>query len=108
AVMTAIGPMHLERCKDEANIVKAKSEIFATAHTLVVNFDDPWLVPVADGTTGRKVVRASAARSDVDAAVIGGDVYVRGALVGHVDALPTAPTNVACAIAVAVELGVSP
>ncbi|MEY2397930.1 MAG: UDP-N-acetylmuramoyl-tripeptide--D-alanyl-D-alanine ligase [Actinomycetota bacterium] len=108
AVMTAIGPVHLERFKNEANIVKAKSEIFARARTLVVNFDDPWLVPVADATTGKKIVRASATRSDVDAAVIAGDVYVRGALVGHVDSLTTAPSNVACAIAAAVELGVSP
>lgn len=108
AVMTAIGPVHLERFKDEANIVKAKSEIFATAKTVVLNFDDPRLMPVADAIRDKKVLRVSALRSDADAAVLDGDVYVRGTKIGHVDTLPTAPTNAAAAIAVAIELGVSP
>ena len=108
AVMTAIGPVHLERFKDEDNIVKAKSEIFATAKTVVLNFDDPRLVPVADSITDKKVLRVSGVRSDADAAVIGGDVYVRGTKVGRVETLPTAPTNAAAALAVAIELGVTP
>ncbi|MBA2608650.1 MAG: hypothetical protein H0U92_06915, partial [Actinobacteria bacterium] len=108
AVMTAIGPVHLERFKNEDNIVKAKSEIFASARTVVVNFDDPRLVAVADSVTDKRVLRVSGTRSDADAAVIDGDVYVRGTKVGRVETLATAPTNAAAAVAVAIELGVSP
>ena len=107
AVITAIGPVHLERFKHEDNIVTAKSEIFATAKTVVLNVDDERLAGVADRIRDRKVVRVSATRSDVDVAVIDGDVFVRGERVGHADKLPTASSNAAAAIAVALELGIA-
>ena len=90
AVITAIGPVHLERMKSEDNIVAAKSEIFANAKTVVLNVDDPRLAALADTITDKTVIRASASQLDFP-----------------LDHLPTAPTNVACAIAVALELGVS-
>jgi UDP-N-acetylmuramoyl-tripeptide--D-alanyl-D-alanine ligase len=110
AVMTAIGPVHLERFGTEDNIVEAKSEIFVTAHTLVCNVDEPRLAAVADRVRAegvKKVVRASGSDPSADVAVLpSGDVFVGGQLVGHADTLPTAPSNAACAVAVAIELGV--
>ena len=108
SVITAIGPVHLERFGSEDAIVEAKSEIFATAHTVVLNIDDQRLGAVADGITDKKVVRVSAMDRSADVAVIDGEVFVRGQLVGRADNLPTAATNAACAIAVAIELGVNP
>jgi UDP-N-acetylmuramoyl-tripeptide--D-alanyl-D-alanine ligase len=108
AVITAIGPVHLERFKNEDNIVAAKSEILASAATVVLNVDDPRLAAVADGITNKKVVRVSAQRRDADVAIVDGEVFVHGATVGRADTLPTAPTNAAAALAVAIELSVTP
>lgn len=108
AAITAIGPVHLERFGSEDTIVEAKSEIFGTAHTVVLNVDDPRLAAVADRIADKKVWRVSATNRSADVAVIEGDVFVRGELIGHVEQLPTAPTNAAVAIAIAIELGVSP
>jgi UDP-N-acetylmuramoyl-tripeptide--D-alanyl-D-alanine ligase len=92
SMITAIGPVHLERFKTEDNIVIAKSEIFTTAEIAIVNADDPRLAAVADRLEragGKKVIRARAA--DVE----------------RFDLPPGAPpTNVACAVAAARELGV--
>lgn len=108
AAITAIGPVHLERFGSEDTIVEAKSEIFATAHTVVLNVDDSRLRAVADGIVGKKVVRVSAVDRQADVAVVDGEVCVRGVGVGLVGDLPTAATNAAVAIAIALELGVSP
>lgn len=43
AVMTAIGPMHLERMKSLENILKAKSEITKDAKVVVINISDKML-----------------------------------------------------------------
>ena len=90
-VITAIGPVHLERFGSEDRIVAAKSEILARAQTAVLNVDDPRLEALADTVekAGKRVIRCR-----------GGDV---AGLLGDVDA---PPTNVACAVAVALELGV--
>lgn len=110
AVMTAIGPVHLERFGSEDNIVEAKSEIFVPAHTVVFNVDEPRLRAVADrvgAEAAKKVVRASGTDSSADVAVLpNGDVFVAGQLVGHAESVPTAPSNAACAVAVALALGV--
>lgn len=112
AVMTAIGPVHLERFGTEDNIVEAKSEIFATAHTVVLNVDEPRLAAVADRVRAegvKRVVRASATDTNADVCVLAdGSVYVGGVVRGRADSLPTAASNAACAVAVAIELGVSP
>ncbi len=113
AMITAIGPVHLERFGDLDTTLRAKSEIFATATTVVLNEDDERLAAVADSLTKggvKRVLRASAMRVDADVAVIadddGGRVYENGMLVGRVASLPTAPSNVACAVAAARALGV--
>lgn len=111
AVMTAIGPVHLERFGSEDNIVEAKSEIFATAHTVVLNVDDPRLKAVADRLRAageKKVVGASGSDTNADVCVLpDGRGFVGGAEVGRAATLPTAASNAACAVAVAVELGVA-
>lgn len=112
AVMTAIGPVHLERFGSEDAIVEAKSEIFVTAHTVVFNVDEPRLAAVADRVSAegvKKVLRASGADTSADVCVLAdGTVYVSGVVYGRAENLPTAPSNAACAVAVAIELGVSP
>jgi UDP-N-acetylmuramoyl-tripeptide--D-alanyl-D-alanine ligase len=92
-VITAIGPVHLERFKSEERILEAKSEIFRTAEVAIVNADDPRLAQLADRLEaeagGKRVVRAAAAD------------------VAGLELPPGAqPTNVAVAVAVARELGV--
>ena len=113
SMITAIGPVHLERFGSEDVTLTAKSEILATATTVILNEDDERLAKLADRLAAegtKRVLRASATRVDADVAVIaddeGGRVYENGELVGRVAKLPTAPTNVACAIAAARALGV--
>jgi UDP-N-acetylmuramoyl-tripeptide--D-alanyl-D-alanine ligase len=92
-VITAIGPVHLERFGSEDRIVEAKSEIFAKAEVAVLNVDDDRLRAVADRLEGdgKRVIRCSAA----DVATM-------------LDGVDAPATNVACAVAVALELGVAP
>jgi UDP-N-acetylmuramoyl-tripeptide--D-alanyl-D-alanine ligase len=115
AVITAIGPVHLERFKTEDAIVAAKSEITEAAHTVVLNVDDPRLAALADrlAAAGTKsVVRCSAVdtTADVCVEVTGGvaTISVRGAVVASDIALPGSvqPTNLACALGVVFALGV--
>jgi UDP-N-acetylmuramoyl-tripeptide--D-alanyl-D-alanine ligase len=95
AVITAIGPVHLERMNSEDNILKAKAEITEKADVVVLNTDDLRLSGLADqlADAGRKVVRCSA--NDPSA-----DVFI------DPSAVDAPPTNVACAVAVALELGI--
>ena len=93
AVITAIGPVHLERFKSEDRIVEAKAEILRTAEVAILNTDDPRLAALAD-----RVEAAGALRV----------VRVAAADLVALDLPPGAqPTNVACAVAVARHLGVS-
>ena len=90
-VITAIGPVHLERFGTEDRIVEAKSEILERAEVAVLNVDDERLRALADRVeaSGKRVIRCSAA----DVATM-------------LDGVDAPPTNVACAVAVALELGV--
>jgi UDP-N-acetylmuramoyl-tripeptide--D-alanyl-D-alanine ligase len=118
AVITAIGPVHLERFKTEDAIVVAKSEIVATAHTVVLNVDDPRLAALGQelaSAGGKKVVRCSAIDVSADVCVVAdgaglasASVFVAGVAIGTGLALPASvqPTNLACALAVAFALGV--
>jgi UDP-N-acetylmuramoyl-tripeptide--D-alanyl-D-alanine ligase len=115
AVITAIGPVHLERFKTEDAIVEAKAEITGDAHTVVLNVDDLRLRALADrlaatGTT--TVLRCSATDTAADVSVVASDdhlsVYVAGTPIGTGLARPSSvqPGNLACALAVAFALGV--
>ncbi|MDQ1426996.1 MAG: UDP-N-acetylmuramoyl-tripeptide--D-alanyl-D-alanine ligase [Acidimicrobiaceae bacterium] len=117
AVITAIGPVHLERMKDEATITRAKAEILERAEVAVLNIDSPWLAPLADqrATDSKKVWRCSAVDRRADVCVAHDDgalrVFIRtpgggNRQIAHVKGSDAPPTNVACAVAVALELGV--
>ena len=62
AVITAIGPVHLERFKSLETTMRAKSEIAVGASIVVVNDDDPYLTRFADDVSqgGQRVLRCSA------------------------------------------------
>jgi UDP-N-acetylmuramoyl-tripeptide--D-alanyl-D-alanine ligase len=124
AVITAIGPVHLERFGSEDRIVRAKSEITRGAAVVVLNVDDPRLAALGEqlaagsGVLGAvpAVVRCSAADEFADVCVrpapeegpdryrvsIGGRLAAAGVPLGS----GVQPGNVACALAVALQLGV--
>ena len=115
AVITAIGPVHLERFKNLETTMRAKSEIAVGASVVVVNDDDPYLSRFADDVSlrGERVLRCSALRQDGDVAVILRDaaieVYVAGRPVGSADLGASMPyvalSNIACALGAAIALG---
>ncbi len=163
SVITAIGPVHLERFGSEERIVAAKSEILVRAPVVVLMVDDPRLAEVADrcqaagkvvwrcGTRresevgGTEPCGARAADEAVAAEAVGGTepcgargadeavaaaarasattgrgerrvvavagsggmtVWAAGQLVAEDVGCSAQPSNVACAVAVALELGV--
>lgn len=119
AVITAIGPVHLERMKNEAAITAAKAEILEHATVVVLNVDSEWLLPLAAQMEGegKKVWRCSAVDRQADVCVVHDDgalrVFVQGLegasrQIAVAAGLDAPPTNVACSVAVALELGVSP
>jgi len=119
SVITAIGPVHLERFGTEERIVEAKSEILAAADDVVLAVDDPRLAALADRAEagGKRVRRCSATDSRADVSVVRHDewhpqvsVLADGDLLAEHVPLPTGvqPSNLACAIAVALVLGVEP
>ncbi len=117
AVITAIGPVHLERFGSEDEIVRAKAEITERASTVFLNVDDPRLAALADRLAGdgggREVVRCSAVDRTADVCVARGDGTVTVTIAGRETATGVPvdggvqPTNLACAIAVALRLGVA-
>lgn len=108
AVITAIGPVHLERFGSLERVVEAKSEIFADAQVVVLNVDDDHLARLADSIKDKRVVRVSAgkvAAANIVLAAEGDNVEVRvdGSLVAQVPSVPLL-SNLACAIGVLVGL----
>ena len=113
AVITSIGPVHLERMGSEENIATAKAEITERASTVVLNVDSPHLARLADRLAAtKKVLRVSAADLAADVAVVAEDGGLRvlraGTDIARGLSVDAPPTNVACAVAVALELGVDP
>ena len=109
AVITAIGPVHLERMRTEETITAAKAEILDRARVAVLNVDHPLLATLADrrAAAGQKVLRCSAAGAPgADVVVSGGEVRAGDRVVGRLPEVGAQPGNVACAVAVALELGV--
>jgi UDP-N-acetylmuramoyl-tripeptide--D-alanyl-D-alanine ligase len=113
SVITAIGPVHLERFGSEDAIVEAKSEILGPASSVVLVVDDPRLAALADRSDaeGKKVWRVSSSDRAADVCVEPVDddlrVWVGGEKLTDV-AVDARASNVACAVAVALELGVTP
>lgn len=116
AVITAVGPVHLERMGSEEAVAEAKAEILGPARVAVLNVDHPLLARLADrvAATGKRVVRCSAEGGGADVSVVDGVVRIGTEEVARLDgdggdgAAGAPPSNVACAVAVALELGVPP
>ncbi|HEX3839392.1 MAG TPA: UDP-N-acetylmuramoyl-tripeptide--D-alanyl-D-alanine ligase [Acidimicrobiales bacterium] len=116
AVITAIGPVHLERFGTEERILEAKSEIAVAAQDVVIQVDDPRLAALADRmeAEGKHVVRCSASDRGADVSVVrdadssrmtvtvGGDTVAAGIEVPA----GVQPANLACAIGAARSVGV--
>jgi UDP-N-acetylmuramoyl-tripeptide--D-alanyl-D-alanine ligase len=69
AVITNIGPAHLERLGSIAGVAAAKGELFAGLSpeaVIAVNLDDEWVRPIATRFSGRRVTFGN-----------GGEVYAR-------------------------------
>ena len=118
AVITAIGPVHLERFGSEDRVLEAKSEIIETADMVVLQVDDPRLSALADRaeSAGKRVLRCSGADRSADVGVVRTgvgqrmSVYVHGSALAEEVEIPVGgqPANLAIAIAVALELKVDP
>jgi UDP-N-acetylmuramoyl-tripeptide--D-alanyl-D-alanine ligase len=86
AVITAVGPVHLERFRTEERIVEAKSEILAGARCCVLAVDDPRLAALAEGAEAKqkRVWRVSSdAQSTDDREAAAGAEATRDADVAH-------------------------
>jgi UDP-N-acetylmuramoyl-tripeptide--D-alanyl-D-alanine ligase len=114
AVITAIGPVHLERFGSEDRVLEAKSEIVAECDVAVLAIDDSRLAGLADrlSAEGRRVVRCSA--KDVAADVLvereGGAigtlrVTVQGQVIQEGLHNSARESNLACAVGVVLALG---
>jgi UDP-N-acetylmuramoyl-tripeptide--D-alanyl-D-alanine ligase len=118
AVITALGPVHLERMKTLERIAESKAEILEKARVAVLNVDYPLLEQLAQKAEeeGKTVWRCSSRgpRADVTVAVEDGKLRVRAShFAAQMEALVAAapevePGNVACAVAAALSLGVPP
>jgi len=113
-VITAIGPMHLERMGSLDAIVRAKAEILENVEVAVVNIDHHQMESVADAVSaqGTRVILCSAAKSSADVVVLEqGDtleITLEGRWYHSVYGNPQVhPSNLASALAVGLALGVS-
>jgi UDP-N-acetylmuramoyl-tripeptide--D-alanyl-D-alanine ligase len=114
AVLCNIGPVHLERFGSLDVIVTSKAEIFEGAATCILNIDAHGLTDIAASlrASGREVMTCSTSRSSsADITVTSHETSATVDISGfqHEVALPAqaAGENVACAIAVALSVGVT-
>lgn len=114
SVITAIGPVHLERMRTIGRIVEAKSEIIRDGAPVVLNVDSPELAELADRTAqaGQSpVIRVGTAGDGLDVrvtAVDGGfDIEAAGTThhVDHPAAASLDASNLACVLGAVVALG---
>ena len=107
SVITALGPAHLERMRSLDNIARAKAEILEGAQVGVINIDNPRLAAIAKTyrDQGNKLITCSAEdpSADVHVATKGSELTVslQGHPVGSADLPGVFPTNLACAVGVA-------
>ncbi len=113
-IITAIGPMHLERMKTLDTVVRAKSEILEGVRVAILNVDDERLAGLAGTAGGAEVWRCGTRRQrdltvsleQQNAAVT---VRYRGTALGSFPSpsglhLP----NIGCAVAAALAAGAPP
>ncbi len=110
AVMTAIGPVHLERMGTLEAIAAAKREILETAAVGVLQVDDPHLSRIAAEESGRiRVVTVSNRDPGADVFVgSDGEVRLSGDSIGSVGDSVAHPGNLACALGAVLALGYDP
>lgn len=115
SAITSIGPVHLERFGTEDNIVMAKSEITVGAEVVVLNIDDYRLAEVARKLSEageKKIWKVSGEDIHADVSVRDDDegnliLYANQKRVGSMPDIDISRTNLAIAVAIALELGVS-
>ncbi len=118
AVITAIGPVHLERFRRLDVTLAAKAEIAERASSVVLNGEDPLLLTLVTPlrSVGKRVIVCSLTDQNADLAIIASetqlDLYVAGVPAGSVD-IPSesaaiALSNVACALGAALAIGEDP
>jgi UDP-N-acetylmuramoyl-tripeptide--D-alanyl-D-alanine ligase len=110
AVITAIGPVHLERMGSVEAIVAAKREILEDAPVAVLSIDHPLLADLAGELSElQRVVTASGLGAPANVvAFADGRVEVDGEQVGLFAPDRAHPVNVACAAAVLVAMDLDP
>ena len=114
AVITAIGPVHLERMKTLEVIEQAKFEITERASTVIVNIDDPRLAQWPSRLPSAHTVRTAGSVNESASVRVVPDganwsIVIDGDPAGSVPRIVgVQPTNLACAMAAALELGVGP
>ena len=116
SVITAIGPVHLERFKSEDRILQAKLEITESASTIVLQVDDPRLAALARQleVKGKRVIRCSShAATDGAIHVEALKNEVTGTIQVNIDSGEVAagvvtdaqPSNIGLAVGAALALG---
>jgi UDP-N-acetylmuramoyl-tripeptide--D-alanyl-D-alanine ligase len=110
SVITAVGPVHLERFGSLAAIATAKAEILSDARVGVINADEPLIVAAATGREpGMRVIRCSAHDPTADVHIAAGPeetaLVVQGERLGPLGS-SVFPMNAACAVGVALALDV--
>ena len=113
AVVTAIGPVHLERMKSMDVIEQAKFEITERASSVVVNVDDSRLAQWPERLVyeGKRVRTAGSQSEEASVRVIAQptrwEILIDGRVLTEMAPLSgVQPTNLACALAAALEAGV--
>lgn len=114
AVVTAIGPVHLERMKTLDVVEAAKREITERATTVVLNVDDSRLAkwPELLRAAGKRVIRVGSTCAEAEVQVTldahRWTLMVEGVNLGMLDeVVGVQPTNLACALGAALALGVN-
>ena len=113
AVITSIGPVHLERFGTEDDILEAKSEIARSASVVVLNADNHHLANLARKLSGEGKTIRMVSGNDINADVAVKDddegnliVYSAQRRMCSMPFLDVSRTNIAIAVAVCLELGV--
>src|ERR1017187_4980793 len=113
-IITAIGPMHLERMKTLDTVTRAKSELLEKVRIAILNVDDERLAQIAGSIRGADVWRCGTHRQPgLDVSLERADDIVtiryRGAAIGSFSSQPGLPlANIACALAAAFAAGAPP
>jgi UDP-N-acetylmuramoyl-tripeptide--D-alanyl-D-alanine ligase len=113
AVVTAIGPVHLERMGSLEVVEASKREITERASTVVLNIDDPRLAawPASLRAEGKRVITAGSSNSEAEIRVTVDSgrwsVVSDGVTTATIEEiLGVQPTNLACALGAAFALGI--